>query len=155
MPLVEISPKLAIELAKQGAQVSLVQNNWWESTFNAIQLLLEKDEETADTIILENSEHLAKEISSMCVLDLEDSYLLKSLQLIGKNKKTTLEAIVRRIDLERLEKSVRNTLSDSRTKRTIVSRLHELIEYCAQYSEEPQAFLKLIKLRRPHKSGTS
>ena len=152
LPLVEISPQLAIELAKQGAHVSLVQNNWWESTFNAIQLLLEKDAETADAIILGNGEHLAKEISSICVLDFENSYLLRSTQLIGKNKRTTLETIVRKIDLERLEKSVRNTLSDSRTTRTTVSRLHQLIEYCALFSEEPEAFLKLIKLRRPRKS---
>ena len=129
LPLVEISPQLAIELAKHGAQVSLVQNNWRESTVNAIQLLLEKDAETADAILLGNGEHLAKEISSICVLDFEDSYLLRSIQLIGKNKRTTLETIVRKIDLERLEKSVRNTLSDSRTTRTTVSKLHELIEY--------------------------
>ena len=149
LPLVEISPKISIELANQGTHVSLVQNKWWELTFNAINLLIAEDRETADKIIQENDEHFAKEISSMCVLDLEDSYLLKSIQLIGKNNKSILEAIVRKIDMERHEKSVKSTLSDSRTTRTTVARLHELIKYCAPYSDEPEVFLKLIKLRRP------
>ena len=152
LPLIEISPRLAIELAKKGVQVSLVQNNWWETTFTAIELLIAEDSETADKIILENDELFSKKISSVCVLDFEGSYLLKSIQLIGKNSESTLEAIVRKIDLERFEKSIRSTLSDSRTTRTTVSRLHELIAYCAPYSENPQAFLKLIKLRRPHKT---
>lgn len=152
LPLVEISPKLAVELANQGIQVSLVQNNWWESTFTAISLLIAEDRETADRIIRENDEQFAKKISSICVLDFEDSYLLKSIQLIGKNNESTLETIVRKIDVEKLVKNVRSTLADSRTTKTTVFRLHNLIQYCAPYSEEPQVFLKLIKLRRPRKT---
>jgi len=155
LPLIEISPKLAIELSRQGVQISLVQNNWWELTFTAIDLLITEDRETADKIILENDTSLAKEISSICVLDLENSYILKSIQLISKNNRSTLEAILRKIDLERFEKSVRSTLLDSRTTRMTVSRLHELIEYCAPYSEKPNDFLKFIKLRRPHKTGAN
>lgn len=155
LPLIEISPRLAIELSNQGVQVSLVHDNWWELTFTAIDLLIAENRETANKIILENDKPLAKAISSICVLDLENSYLLKSIQLIGKNNEFTLKTILREIDLEGLEKSIRSTLSDSRTTRTTVSRLHELIEYCAPYSEKPQAFLKLIKLRRPRKTKTS
>lgn len=152
LPLVEISPKLAVELANQGIQVSLVQNNWWESTFTAISLLIAENRETADRIIRGNDEQFAQKISSICVLDFEDSYLLKSIQLIGKNNESTLEAIVRKIDLEKLEKNVRSTLADSRTTKSTVSRLHDLIKYCAPCREDPQVFLKLIKLRRPRKT---
>ena len=155
LPLVEISPKLAVELSKRGKQVSLVQNNWWGLTYSAIKLLIKEDCETADKIILDNSTCLSSELSTISVLDLDKPFLLKTLQLIGNNKHAALVAIVSQIDLPKLEGSIRRILSDSRVTKTIISRLHDLIKYLATYSADPQIFLNLNKLRRPRKQKTT
>ena len=155
LPLIEISPRLAIELSVKGIGVSLIDNGWWDLTRTAIGLLIDQDKEAADMIIQKNDASISNAISSICVLDLENSFLLESLKLIGNNKRSTLELVVNQIDLAMLQKHVLNTLSDSRTTRTAVKRLHELIDYLALFSSNSQSFLELKKIRRHGSSRRS
>lgn len=153
LPLIALSPKLAIELSKAGAHISLVENRWWDSTCEAVDMLINEDAEEANTIILSNDRAFAKEISSLCTLDLDDSSLLKTLKLIGDNNRSVLERIVNQIELTEFKDSVIKTLSDSRTTRTKVTRLHELIDYIALFSSNPQSLLELKKIRRKSSSS--